>query len=527
MERTRARTMKRSGGPVRRLIAGMLFGALSAALLVGCGNSDTATGEERTELKIGIGQLAASTDIHVDTSSSSRAALTHVYDRLLEPDFAGGWLPSLATAWEYNEDVTQLTFTLRDDVTFTNGEPVDAAAVKYSVDRILNPDNGAFAFGILSTKFSGAEVISDTEVTLFVKNNDATAMSALGQLYIVPPGHAEETGMGMGGQGIGSGPMMIESFAPNDHLTLVPNPDYWGEDRVENWNKVTFLSIEDEAARSTALNTGRADIVFPMSPDIWEGLEQSSTAMPASVRLGQYQTLFLGKHDQDTPLQDERVRQAVNYAIDKQLLVDSIMLGTTEVPSQMVPEDSALYNPDLEPWPHDPDKARELLAEAGYEDGFSIEMESTIGRTPGDREVATAIVDMLGEVGIDVKWTALPATEWLQKFITGTGAPLFMMNMSIEPSMMAEAHYIEWRSTGFPKVMADPEYDTLADDMRMTVDDDERAEKIRDLSEVLQEKMPIAMLYQVPMLYGIDRDVEGFDGLPDGSFDLTAITIGG
>lgn len=513
---------------VRRIAAAVLSGIAAAALLVGCGmNGGGAGGEARTELKVGIGQLAPSVDIHVDTASTSRAALTHVYDRLVEPDYKGGWLPSVATEWEFNEDITELTFTLRDDVTFTNGEKLDAAAVKYSVDRILDPDNKAYSLGVMSAVFSGAEVIDDTHVKLLVKNHDALAMASLAQLYLVPPEHSEKTGMGMGGEGVGSGPMMIESFSPNDHMTLVPNPDYWGDKPVENLEKVTFLSIEDEAARSSALDTGRADVVFPMSPDIWKGLEDSQTAKPVSALMGQYQNLFLGKHDQDTPLKDQRVRQAVNYAIDKQSIVDSILLGTTEVPSQMVPEDSPLYNPELEPWPYDPDKARELLAEAGYPDGFSIDMESTTGRTPGDREVASAIVDMLGEVGIEVNWTPLPATEWLQKFVTGTGAPLYLLNTSVEPSMMSEAHFSQWTSDHFSHVMADPEFDKMVADMRSTVDDEERAEKVQELSAVMLEKQPLAMLYQVPMLYGVKKDVQGFEGRPDMSFDLTAITIGG
>lgn len=310
--------------------------------------------------------------------------------------------------------------------------------MKYSLDRIFDPENKAYPFGTISSKFSGAEVIDDTHVKFFVKNNDVTAIAAMALFYVVPPQHSETTGMGMAGEGIGSGPMLIESFAPNDHLTLVPNPDYWGNDPVENLSEVTFLSIEDEAARVTALDSGRADVVFPISPDIWEGFKNSSTTKPVSALLGQYQNIFLGKSDQPSPLDDVRVRQAVNYAIDKQLIVDSILLGTTEVPSQMTPKDSPAYNNDLQPWPYDPEKAKELLAEAGYADGFSVTLQSTSGRTPGDRDVAAAVTEMLAQVGITVDWQVQPSTEWLQGFINGTGSPLFMINSSIEPSMTPE-----------------------------------------------------------------------------------------
>lgn len=513
---------------LRRVAKAGIAGVAALALLAGCGlnGTDTSPGEARTELTIGIGQLAPSVDIHVDSASTSRNALNHVYDRLVIPDFKGGWEPSVATEWSFNDDVSELTFTLRDDITFTNGEKLDANAVKYSLERILNPDNKAYALGTMSAKFTGAEVIDETHVKFFVKNSDVTAMSALATFNIVPPAHAEETGMGMGGEGIGSGPMMIESFAPNDHLTLVPNPDYWGENPVE-LTEVTWLSIEDEAARSAALDSGRADIVFPLSPDIWTTLENSTTAKPYSSLLGQYQNLFLGKYDQDSPLQDVRVRQAVNYAIDKELIVESVLMGTTQVPSQMVADGSPLYNESLEPWPYDPEKAKELLADAGYADGFSIDMESTAGRTPGDREVAAAIVDMLGEVGIEVNWNVLPATEWLTKFINGNGAPLFMLNTSIEPSMVAESGFTQWTTNSFTHIMSDAEYDDAVAEMLTIKDDAERAEAVQVLSEMILEKQPVAMLYQVPMMYGLNKDVNGFEGNPDLSFALHTITIGG
>lgn len=524
--------MRFSARSARRIAAAALTAVTAAALLVGCGlsgggSTDGAADGERTELTIGMGQLASSVDIHVDTLSASRASLGQVYDRLVVPDFKGGWLPSVATDWEFDEDVTTLTFTLRDDVMFSNGEALDAEDVKYSLDRILDPANKAYALGTIGAKFSGAEVIDSTHVAFQVKNHDATAMTALALFYVVPQEHAAQKGMGMRGDGIGSGPMMIESFTPNDHLTLVPNPEYWGDAPVEKLTKVTFLSIEDETARVAALDSGRADIVFPVSPDIWAGFEKSSTVAPVSAGMGQYQNLFLGKIDKDTPLKDARVRQAVNYAIDKELIVDSILKGTTTVPSQMTVEGSPSYNDDLEPWPYDPEKAKKLLADAGYPDGFTVDMESTAGRTPGDRDVAAAVVDMLGKVGITVNWTVLPSTEWLQRFINGTGAPLFMVNSSIEPSMMPEYHFFQWTSTGFPKVMADPDFDEVVSRMYGALDEGERAKIVQEGSAMMQEKMPVAMLYQVPMLYGVDRDLRGFEGRADMSFDLSAISFGG
>lgn len=495
-------------------------------LVAGCGLGGGQSSESKTELTIGIGQLAPSVDIDVETASTSRNALGLVYDRLVVPDLKGGWKPSVATDWEFSDDNSELTFTLRDDVVFTNGEALDAAAVKYSLDRILDPKNKAYQLGTVSARFSGAKVIDPTHITFFVNNHDASAMSALALLYLVPPEHSKKTGMGMGGEGVGSGPMMIDSFQPNDHLTLVPNPDYWGTEKVDNLTEITWLSMEDESARTAALKSGRADIVFPLSPDIWSEFDKSKEFTAYSSLLGQYQNLFLGKYDQDTPLSDVRVRTAVNYAIDKELIVDSILKDTTNVPSQMVPEGSPLYDDNLDPFPYDPDKARDLLSDAGYPDGFSIEMESTVGRTPGDREVATAIVDMLGDVGIEVNWKPLPATEWLEKFVNGTGAPLFMLNTSIEPSMMPEAGLTQWTTDSFTKVMSDPEYDKAVAKEITLSDESERTAAVQDISAMILEKQPVAMLYQVPMLYGVSNDVSGFEGQPDLSFDPTTISIG-
>lgn len=515
---------------LRSLRRALLVGTASIAalaLLTSCGLSSsngTDSGPKKTDLVIGIGQLAPSADIHVDSASTSRNALDNVYDRLVDPDFKGGWLPNVATEWSFNDDITALTFTLRDDVSFTNGEKLDAAAVKYSLDRIMDPANKAYALGTLSGKFSGAEVIDATHVKLLVKNNDVTAMSALAQLYLVPPVYSAKAGMGMGGEGIGSGPMMIKSFAPNDHLTLVPNPDYWGDNKVK-LSAVTWLSIQDEAARSSALASGRADVVFPLSPDIWEGLKKSKTVTTYSTTLGQYQNLFLGKTNQDTPLKDKRVRQAISHAIDTQSIADNVLRGTTEPISQLVEDGTDYFNSDLKPYAYDPAKAKELLSAAGYPNGFTIKMESTAGRTPGDREVAAAIVSMLAKVGIVAQWTPLPASEWLTKFVTGTGAPLFMLNTSVEPAMMPESGLQQWTSGSFTKVFGDPVYDGMIADMLKIKDQKERAAALQKSSAYLLDAAPIAMLYKVPMLYGVSANVKGFNANPDLSTDLSAITI--
>ena len=515
---------------LRRSLLAVFAVSVIATALAGCGLKEgggaTASAAGKTDLTIGIGQLAPSVDIDVDVAYTSRNSLDFVYDRLVNPDYVGGWKPNVATKWAFNADVTELTFTLRDDVTFTNGEKLDAAAVKYSLDRILDPANKAQQIGTVAGKFAGATVIDATHVSFQVKNHDATAMSALSMIYLVPPKYAAEKGMGMGGEAVGSGPMKVESFTPNDHLKLVPNPTYWGK-KVTNVTSMTWLSIPDEAARTAALQSGRADIVLPLSPDIWEGLKKSTTATAYAAAVGQYQTLFLGKYTMDTPLKDVRVRQAVALAIDTKLITSSILRGTTAPASQFVEKESDAYNPDVKPYAYDPAKAKQLLDEAGYPNGFTIAMESTIGRTPGDKEVAGAIVDMLAKVGITVNWTPLPPSEWLTKFVTGTGAPLFLLNASVEASMMPENPLQQWTSHGFTKVFSDPSYDAIVAKMISTADQGERNKLIQDASAYLHEAAPIDLLYKVPMLYGLSKKVHGFQVNPDLSFDPRALSIAG
>jgi peptide/nickel transport system substrate-binding protein len=493
----------------------------------GGATSGGSTGSAPTaQLTIGIGQLAPSVDPHVDTASTSRSSLVHVYDRLVIPDGKGGFEPGIATSWKYSDDLSTLTFTLRTDAKFTNGEPVDATAVKYSLDRQLDAANKAYTLGTMSGKFTGATVVDDKTVAFALKAPDVTALSAIAIFFIVPPKYSATAGMGMGGKGVGSGPMMIDSFAPNDHITLVPNPDYWGTEKVTTLKSVTWLSIEDEAARKAALESGRADVVFPLSPDIWSTLKSDSKYTAYSAVLGQYQTLFLGKYTMDTPMKDQKVRQAISYAIDTEQIASSILGGTTTpLPGQIAVQGGPFFNPNVKAYPHDVAKAKQLLAEAGYPNGFKTTMESTAGRTPADKDVAAAIVQMLADVGIQVQWQTLPATEWLKKFVTGTGAPLFMLNVSMEPSMMTEAVLTQWITSSFTKIMSDKVFDQKVADILKTADDAKRASMVQDAIAYARDAAPVAFLYQIPMLYGLRSAVKGFAGEVDMSQDLSKISI--
>ncbi|MFT3874197.1 MAG: ABC transporter substrate-binding protein [Nocardioides sp.] len=514
----------------RRMFVAGALAVPTIATLTSCGLNSEAGGDGKETAKrtltIGIGQLAPSTDPRVDASSTSRSSLIHVYDRLITPNNEGGFLPNVATEWEFNDDLTTLTLKLNPAATFSNGEPVDATAVKYSFDSQVDPKNNPALIGTFSSVFSKVTIVDDHTVTFHMLAPNITCFSALCFLFLVPPVYAEKAGWGMDGKGIGSGPMRVKSFEPNDHLTLEPNPDYWGDTKVENLDEITWLSIENEGARRTALESGRADIVFPLSPDNWGSLKDNDKFQAYSTLLGQYQALLLGKYVQKSPLNDERVRQAVSYAINTELITSSILLDTTEpTPGQLATPGTAFFNDNVSAYPFDQDKAKQLLADAGYPNGFKIDMESTSGRTPGDDDVCAAIVQMLGEVDITVNWTALPATEWLDKFRNATGAPLYFMNISMEPSMMPEYCIGLWTTGSFTKVMSDPDYDALVAKTLSTKDDAKRAKLVQDCLSFLHDAAPAAWLYQIPMLYGLAADVKNFVGNPDMSQDLTKVTF--
>lgn len=496
---------------IKRLGMGAIMVGSVDALLAACGTAGPATlGAVDTShaLKIGLGTLAPSIDPAIDSTAITRQALWNIYDRLVEPDFKGGLKSGIATAWK-NTDPLTLEFTLRTGAKFTNGEPVDASAAKFSVDRILSPETKSAFYGQFLPFIASTSAPSADTFIIHQKQPYAGLVYLLVYICLVPPQYAQLKGPGFGGVAVGSGRLKQVSYQVNDHLTVQPNPDYWGTDKVTNFKTITWLNQPDEAARTAALTSGSTDIILPLSPDTYKSLPGQGFKVQA-VQIGQSVVLILPSYP-GQPTSDKRVRQAINYAIDKESLLKNIMLNTTSLlEGQMGSKAVQGYDPTLHRYPYNPAKAKQLLADAGYPNGFSTRFQGISARFPGDSQIGQAISPMLAAVGIKADFEVLAATQWINNFHNGTMAPIYELNYSLEPSMTLDSTYAAFESNSSENIMHDPVYDKMWGDMEKITDPAKRLEALRGLSEYLYDVCPVVWLWPVPMLYGLSPKVHGF-----------------
>lgn len=346
----------------------------------------------------------------------SRNVLTTatLFDSLTEIGSDGSVQPSLALTWTPVSD-TEWHFGLRPDVTFSNGEPLDAAAVVYTLNYLISPDAARY---ILAQQASGIESVAAVDpmtVSIATKTPDAILPKRLSMLTILPPRAWQELGPdGFADTPIGTGSYVLEDWGKGSgRAILVANPKSWRApeqiDRIE-----MLYPLRDPGTRLAALRSGDVDITLNLAfDDIPDVRNEGYTVLIQPVP--QIRALVLPNTDPGSPLADVRVRQALNYGVDKQAIADVLYQGEVSPVGQGSIPGTVGYNPDIKPYPYDPERARALLAEAGYEDGLTLDADVEIGQA---QNMYLKAAQDLARIGVTLNVRAVVAAEWLRKYFS-------------------------------------------------------------------------------------------------------------
>lgn len=494
---------------------GPIMGGLSHTRRVSAQQSDT-----DNELIIAQGVDPESLDPHATTVSASENAAASIVERFVTYDYEQGKnVPVLATEWASIDDLTW-EVKLRDGVVFTNGEPLNAEAAKFSLERIMTQTHATGRR--LETEGLVVEVIDDLTIHLKTDRPFPFMISELERVSIVPPAYVLEVRDQVYGlKPIGTGPYALEEWVRGDHVTLVRNDDYWGE--LPALNRVTFRAIPEPSSRTAALQTGEVDIITLVSISDLPTIEQDENLTLISDVSNR--SMFVRFDRSDPRLEDVRVRQAFNYAVDKQLIIDELLAGHGQVlDGQPVGSHIFGHNPNVKAYPYDPEKATSLLEEAGFDFDTPIVMYTPTGRYAADREIAEAIGGMLAEINVQVDVQPLEWGVWIGKYNDGTLVPMTYVGIhTFYPDAFSLLNLHTTGSIG--GTYYNPEYDKIINEASRTVDPEARLELYYKAIEIIRDDPAALYMHQQEDLYAHGPRVLGFTPRPDEIIDLAPISL--
>ncbi|MCB9966067.1 MAG: ABC transporter substrate-binding protein [Geminicoccaceae bacterium] len=485
-------------------LAGLLVAPLPAALV-----APTATAQVPPDVLV-VGQIAepASMDPHVVTAVNDFRILVNVYDGLVR--YRPGTLevePALAESWEISEDGTTYTFKLRDGVTFHDGTPFDAAAVKFNFDRMLDESHpqhgtGPFPLSFFFSAIQETEVVDPLTVRFHLNEPYAPFLSNLAYPtgLIVSPTAVETHGPDYARNPAGTGPFAFRVWESNRQVALERNEDYW--DGAPPLRGVVFRPITDANARVSEMLSGGIDLMVEVPPDN-VALFAEDPAFELHEQAGPH-LWFLILNTREAPFDDVRMRQAVNYAIDKESLVTNVLQGTATVAAGPTPEAFAwAYNPDLEPYPYDPEKAKALIAEAGYDDGVETVFYVTEGGSGmlDPVPMGTAIQADLAAVGIDARIETYEWNTFLGQVNPGLEGKAGMAEMAWMTNDPDTLPFLALRTEAMPEnggfnsgYYSNPMVDELLEAARRATDQEERARLYKEMQAIVHEDAPWAFI---------------------------------
>lgn len=476
------------------------------------------------KLTIAVDQLAERLDATMASRHSWRSEFL-IYDPIVRMGADGHPAPALATSWQALDDTTW-EFKLREGVQFHNGEEFDAEAVKFTIEFLQNPDTKSnYARNI--SMIAEVQVVDKYTVRIITDGPQAVLVANLAGVLVLPPKHFADVGReAFNAAPVGTGPYKLVEFSVNERIILKRNEDYWGDPhRIDT---VVFVEMPEASTRMAALEAGEVDIIDRLAVDQVARLEAAGLKVEP---ITEAQTILLLL---ETPLQreqfpflsDRRVRQALNYAVNKQELADALTGGYGRpAMGALVGPDGFGYDPNLSMYEYDPDKARQLLAAAGHPDGFSFPMYYPIQRQPYMDEIVPVVASYLAEIGVTMEVIGMENAAWVEKYLA-VELPTTAIGVNYDPTMDAD-RVVFFCYSEFPRkwVAGDPEFDALFKQERSLLDAEERLPVLQAAVRKCAGMAPVIYTIFPPSIYAYSPRVQNLHFRADAKYDLAGVYL--
>jgi len=530
-----------------KLASSVMILALVSELVVGC--SPTPTPEKIVvtatpppkggKITYGLTLIVSGIDPHQGASSELGIFLTSVYDPLVWQTLDGKFVPGLAEKWEVSPDGKVYTFYLRKDVKFHDGTPFNAEAVKFSLDRIVNPDLKSQKAAFMLGSYDRTEVVDEYAAKVYLKEPYAPLLDSISQVYIamVSPTAVGKWGAEYRDHQVGTGPFMIKEYVAKDHITLVKNPDYnWapefmGHQGPAYLDEIVFRFYPDAATRAPALEASESDVMGEVPPQDTTRLQASGrfALLPTKVT-GQSLQIFM--NTQRFPTDDLKVRQAMLYAVDRVAIVNAVFRAYSPIAWGPLSAVTPFYSKVVEGmYPYDLSRAKALMAEAGFKDtngdgilekgGKPADAEFILMGWGNMPEVGQMVQAMFRQIGVNAKTQVLAYPAAVQAAGEGQHNLIPQALSSSDPDILRTFFHSRNASGGFNwSKFSNANMDQWLDDGVRTNDPARRAELYEKVQKMAMDEALIIPIRDYVNLNVVSSRVMGMQYALQGWFPL-------
>ncbi len=478
-------------------------------------------------LRVALTSSPNSLDLCYGADRNASNAGWRLYNSLVVVNDDGMIEPALAESWTVSEDGKEYTMKLRKGVKFHNGEDFTADSVIFSWNRGKGKDvTWRKKWDIVK----GIDKIDDFTIKLKLDAPSPLLLRQVSYFWnIVPEGYLKEVGEeGFIKHPVGTGPFRFVEWKKGDRLVYEANPDYWeaGKPKVK---KLIFRPIGESATRMAAIKTGEMDIVSRLSSEEAEMLKGASGVKVVAYPVDRvfyitFNNLTSGK---GLPTENALVRQAMNYAVDIDAIIDALFNGHGEPLSGFFVSTNLGFNKNVKPFGYDPEKAKALLKEAGYPNGFKIEMAAPTGAYSQFEQVCEAIQGYLAEVGIEMKLTLMESGKYWDLEAKKELPPMFGDSWSCregEPLERLEGTLGGWKQSY--SSWSDPKIDEILAKVATMPDEKERAKLYMELQQYMHDNPPFIYLYQPMTFEAVSAKVKNYRPRAAEDYYLKNVSVG-
>ncbi|WP_340084537.1 glutathione ABC transporter substrate-binding protein [Siminovitchia sp. FSL H7-0308] len=487
--------------------------------------------KEGNSIVIAVKDNLISMDPHDTNDTLSGSIQSTMLEGLVGFDKDMNMIPVLAESYEASDDAKVFTFTLRKGVTFHDGTPFNAEAVKVNIDRVANPDNKLKRYSMFEL-VEKTEVIDEYTVSVTLKEPFGAMLNHFAHPAgrIISPAAIEKYGKDIAMNPVGTGPFKFVEWNQSDHLAVEKNPDYW-EEGLPKVDGIKFKPVPESGARVAMLQTGEADFIYPIPTEQAESLNGTDGIIvensPSIV------ARYMSMNTTKKPFNDIKVRQAINYAINKEAFLKVVYRGYGSEMDSVIPAGLQFYSKQT-PYPYDPEKAKQLLQEAGYESGFKTTVWG--GNNSDAIKAMEFIQQQLGEIGIEVNvvpmeagtlsdkiWSVQEAKDAeVELFYGGWSSSTGDADWGIRPLLAGDAIPPKSYNVAYYE---NEKVDQLINEALQTADPEKRKTAYAKMQELIWEDAPWAFLMVEDTMAGKKNYLEGVYLLPDGSMNAREAEI--